>query len=86
MPTKPLRQKVCATEVGDFLHKGLRHVRGPRHISHHNPPGAFVLSLSPQASKRRAKPSLEQPHEKNGPVLLQNVASAALGTQGPWKL
>ena len=31
----------------------------------------------------RAKQSLEQPHEKNGSVLLQNVAQAALGTQGP---
>ena len=31
----------------------------------------------------RAKQSLEQPHEKNGSVLLQNVAWAALCTQDP---
>ena len=43
--------------------------------------------------KTQSEPSLEQPNEKNGPVdekngpvLLQSVASAALGIQGPWKL
>ena len=29
-----------------------------------------------------AKQSLKQPHEKNGLVLLQNVASTAVGTHG----
>ena len=110
------------------MHKGVRHVRGPGHISHHIPPRAFVLSLSPQASKateyihaaargikklrgaslegkakfrastRNERPcfaaergldrlghtwapdGLEQAHEKNGLVLLQNVAPTPLGT------
>ena len=49
--------------------------RGPRdwHL-------AQAKMLFGTAKLWRAKQSLEQPHEKNGPVLLQNVASTPLGT------
>ena len=42
----------------------------------------LVSQKQPQFSRfPEGKQSLEQQHEKNGPVLLQNVALTALGTQ-----
>ena len=44
----------------------------------------LVSQNQPQFSRfPEGKQSLEQPHEKNGPVLLQNVASTAVSTHGP---
>ena len=43
----------------------------------------LVSQNQPQFSRfPEGKQSLEQPHEKNGPALLQNVASTAVGTHG----
>ena len=44
----------------------------------------LVSQNQPQFSRfPEGKQGLEQPHEKNGPVLLQNVASTTVGTHGP---
>ena len=44
----------------------------------------LVSQNQPQFSRfPEGKQGLEQPHKKNGPVLLQNVASTAVGTHGP---
>ena len=43
----------------------------------------LVSQNQPYFSRFMEGQSLEQPHEKNDSVLLQNVAWAALGTQGP---